>query len=161
MNALKNSRGVSLVEVLIALSITLVLFLALMQSALLSIEMNTSNVIRDEAVNVAEERMRQLRTLPFDQAELNDTAGSYIDDCPGTDTVTCNGETLPCNTLCRNFKNLEIPFTSEKRIANIPAGTDPSAKQIDVLITWQWQFDNVTGAPIDHQHVITSIKRDQ
>ncbi len=150
-NVLKNNKGVSLVEVLIALTVSLILFLALMQSALLSINMNTKNVIRDEAINVAEERMRQLRGLPFDEGELVNTAGIFEDDCPNVDPVPCNGLTLPCNTICRNFKNFELPFTTQKRITDISAGAS-RAKQIEIKISWTWDNE-------DFDHTIISIKR--
>jgi prepilin-type N-terminal cleavage/methylation domain-containing protein len=47
LNRAENSRGVSLVEVMIALTVLLVVFLGLMQAALLSIEQNMKNLLRD------------------------------------------------------------------------------------------------------------------
>ena len=155
---LKNNKGVSLVEVLIALIVSLILFLALMQSALLSISMNTKNVIRDEAINVAEERMRLLRGLPFDEAELQDTAGVFIDDFDKDETVLCNGETRAHNTFCRNFKNFELPFTSEKKIKDIPDTATATAKQIEIRIKWDWE-DHTEANGNPYTHTITSIKR--
>ena len=59
-----NGRGFSLVEMLIAMVIILVAILGLFQVTLLSIDSNVSNVLRDEAVRLAEERMDQLKSLP-------------------------------------------------------------------------------------------------
>jgi type IV pilus assembly protein PilV len=61
-----NAEGVSLVELLVAMVILLFVSLALMQTALLSIEFNTKNVLRDEAVRVAEMRINELRNTAFD-----------------------------------------------------------------------------------------------
>ncbi|MEK6691226.1 MAG: type II secretion system protein [Nitrospirota bacterium] len=48
-----KSQGLTLVEVLIAMVILLLVSLALMQTALVSIDANMRNVLRDEAVSVA------------------------------------------------------------------------------------------------------------
>ena len=61
-----NKKGVTLIEMMIALVILLVVSLALMQTAIIGISMNVQNALRDEAVNVAEMRMNQLRSMPFD-----------------------------------------------------------------------------------------------
>ncbi len=51
---------------MIAFVVLLFVFLALMQTALVSIDSNMRNVLRDEAVRVAEERMNAHRNVPFD-----------------------------------------------------------------------------------------------
>jgi type II secretory pathway pseudopilin PulG len=56
----------SLVEVLIAMTVLLFVSLALMQTALVSIDANMKNVIRDEGVRVAEARMISMRNEDFD-----------------------------------------------------------------------------------------------
>ncbi len=42
-----------------------------MQTALVSIDSNMINVLRDEAVSIAEMRMNELRNRPFDDFDLN------------------------------------------------------------------------------------------
>jgi type II secretory pathway pseudopilin PulG len=103
-----NRQGLTLVEVLISLLITLILFLALMQSVLLSVNMNNRNQLRDEAVNVAEERMRELRSLAFDNADLADTGGVAVAD----------------GTATRSFRNFTTPvtFNRTRAIDNLGAG---------------------------------------
>ena len=54
---LVDKKGLTLIEVMVALIVLLLVFLALMQTALLSIDSNMINVLRDEAVNIAEEQM--------------------------------------------------------------------------------------------------------
>lgn len=51
--AMPNKEGMTLVEVLIAMVVLLLVSLALMQTALVSIDANMRNVLRDEAVSVA------------------------------------------------------------------------------------------------------------
>ncbi|NOY39151.1 MAG: hypothetical protein GXO95_02660 [Nitrospirae bacterium] len=119
-----------MVEVLIALIITLVLFLALMQSALLSTSVNVNNLIRNEAVRIANMRMTELRCGHFDDL----TAGTVIEP-----------------EITRNFRNFTISFTPTVTITDLPA-VNPTAKQIRVSITWT--FKNATNT-----HSITTIKR--
>ncbi len=125
-----NKKGLTLVEVLIALVITLVLFLALMQSALLSISVNVNNSIRNEAVRIAEMRMIELRNTSFDDLTTPDP---------------------PDTVIPRNFRNFSIDFTSTDTITSLPAA-NPTAKQIQVSIEWTFKGEN-------HTHSITTIKR--
>jgi type IV pilus assembly protein PilV len=55
----------SLIEIMIALVILLIVSLALLQTALLSIRTNVKNSVRDEAVNIADAEMVQATNLPF------------------------------------------------------------------------------------------------
>ncbi len=127
----KSSTGLTLIEVLISLVITLVLFLALMQSALLSIDSNTTNLLREEAISIAEERMRELRDLSF--AGLGNVA------------------TTP---FTREFRNFPVDYFVTVTVT--PAGTD--AKQINVLVEWEWKEKTVaSGNP--YTHSISTIKR--
>src|SRR5512142_49616 len=64
--ALSNNKGMSLIEVMIALLILAIVSLALMQTALLGMKENLRNAIRDEAVNVADQRMNELRETQYD-----------------------------------------------------------------------------------------------
>ena len=61
----QNNEGVSLVEVMIALVVMLLVFFALMQTALVGIDANTQNSLRSAAVNIAEIRMNEVRNTPF------------------------------------------------------------------------------------------------
>ncbi len=134
-----NERGLTLIEVLIAALITLVLFLALMQSALLSIDMNTGNSLRDEAVGIAEMRMGELRNMSFTDPALADTYGTPIDD----------------GYVQRDFRNFNIPFTRTRAITNL----GPDNKQIDITVTWEWKERTVAnGNPFTHS-ISTIVRR--
>ena len=58
---LLNKKGMTLIEVMIALVILLIVMLALMQTVTLGINSNVSNLLRDEATNIAELRITELR----------------------------------------------------------------------------------------------------
>jgi len=131
MTVLKNKKGLTLVEILIALVITLVVFLGLMQTALLSIDANTTNLLREEAISIAEERMRELRDFSFSSL------------LPGA---------WPTETFTRRFRNfLPINYSVDINVSDI--STD--AKQINVLVEWS----NPKDPTVTIRHSITTIKR--
>ena len=138
-----NKKGLSLVEVMIALVIVLLVFLALMQTALVSIESNTINILRDEAVSIAEMTMNELRNRPFDDFDLNGT--------PDLDPLTIN------QTINRNLRNISnFAFNT---VATINA-LNTDNKQINITVTWDWKDKTVAnGNP--YTHSITTILRRQ
>ena len=63
----KNSAsGMTLVEVLVAMAIVFIVFLGMSSAGLVVLDQNIKNSQRDEAVNVAEMELQQVRNLPFD-----------------------------------------------------------------------------------------------
>jgi type IV pilus assembly protein PilV len=133
--ALLNKKGLSLVEVMIALVVVLVVFLALMQTALVSIDSNMINVLRNEAVSIAEMRMNEARNTLFDNLGAGTTSG----------------------TVTRNIRNItNFQYTVTRTV--ISRGTDN--KQIDISIRWEWKEKTVAnGNP--YTHSITTILRRQ
>jgi type IV pilus assembly protein PilV len=118
--AMFNKKGVTLIEMMIALVILLVVSLALMQTAIIGMNVNLQNILRDEAVNIAEMRMNQLRSLPFDSIS------------PGAETVT------------RNFRGFTETYNSLRTIATITANSQ-QIKQISILVSWTYR-----GKTYDH-----------
>lgn len=118
MNAMLNKKGLTLVEVMIALVVLLLVFLALMQTALVSIDSNMINVLRNEAVSIAEMKMNEARSISFDSL------------------VSATPETVP-----RNLRNItDFPYTVTRIVTN--RGTDN--KQIDITVTWNWKENPYT-----------------
>jgi prepilin-type N-terminal cleavage/methylation domain-containing protein len=125
-----RDRGVSLVEVVIALTVLLLVSLALMQTALLSIEVNTKNTCRDIAVSIAAERMDASRGLAFD-AILSDAAALPVGvDCP---PLFAAGQRHQMNL--RNVQNKD--FCSNRSVTVLDATGDN--KQVDIRVTWNWK----------------------
>lgn len=126
---LKNNKGVSLVEMMIALVILLLVFLALMQVALISIDSNLKNLIRDEAVNIAEQRLSDLRNKPFDDTFL--PTGSADE-----------------TGIVRSFRGINITFTPNRTITNLSIDN----KLIIIAVGWDWKGEHFT-------HTARTIKR--
>ncbi len=111
--ALSNKKGMTLLEVLYALVILLIASLALLKMAALSISTNVQNVIRDEAVNAAEARMNDLRSLPYDDIST-----------AATPTV-----------VSRNVRNFTVDYSLESPVIDINA----NSKQITVSAAWSYK----------------------
>jgi type IV pilus assembly protein PilV len=62
----RNSDGFTLVEFLVATVIIMVGLLALLQSVNISLAHNLANILRNQAVMLADDRMAQEKALPFD-----------------------------------------------------------------------------------------------
>jgi type IV pilus assembly protein PilV len=107
-----NKKGVTLIEMMIALVILLVVSLALMQTAIIGMNVNLQNVLRDEAVNIAEMRMNQLRSLPFE-------------------LVTAGTET----PVARNFRGFTETYNPARTISTINA----NSKQIAIMVSWTYR----------------------
>ena len=67
-----NRRGFTLLEILVALVILMIGMMALLSAATNTISLNLDNVLRDEAVQIADAKMRQVKSntaatfsLPF------------------------------------------------------------------------------------------------
>jgi type IV pilus assembly protein PilV len=108
-----NDKGVTLIEIMIALVILMIASLALMQTALLGISMNVQNAMRDEAVNVAEMEMNDLRNLPFDN--INTAATSTV--------------------ASRNLRGFIINYAISPQVVDI----NSNSKQINISVAWNYR----------------------
>lgn len=117
---LRNKKGMSLIEVMIALVILLFVSLAVMKTALVGMSTNLQNSMRDEAVNVVDLRMNELRDTNFDLISL------------GTATET---------DIPRDFRGaLGVPYHPTRTVASINANT----KQISMSVVWTYRGINYT-----------------
>ena len=137
--AITAQQGVSLVEVMVALVVLLLVFIGLLQAAILSIDNNMRNVLRDEAVTLASAAMEDARGRPFDSV-VSDTAAISGADCPGTIT---NGNVMQMK-LRDMTKDLCVNLTS--------TDVDTDTKQLDVTVGWRWKG-------IDYTHNVTTLRR--
>jgi prepilin-type N-terminal cleavage/methylation domain-containing protein len=154
-----NKRGMSLVEVMIALLVMLLVFFALMQTALVGIDSNMLNSLRSEAVNVAEMRMNDARNEPFTGivsdassplSDYDSSCSSGCNDCPaGFSTGKCR---------CRSVKSIpEFKFCSNLQCGELGgdnncATNDADNRQITVTVGWKWKGN-------DYRHTITTIRK--
>jgi len=131
---LLNKKGLTLVEVLIAFVVLLFVSLAMMQTALVSIDSNMINVLRDEAVSIAEMGMREARNTSFSSL----SAG-----------------TLSPPPVLRNLRNIQnFPYTVTRTVTDL----DPDNKQVVITVTWDWK-EKTVGSGNAYTHTITSIVR--
>ena len=133
---LLNKKGMTLIEVMIALVILLIVMLALMQTVTLGINSNVNNLLRDEATKIAELRITELRNTLFTVGALAATAG--------TDEAAVQ----------RQFRNFAVNFTPRRTITDL-GGDD---KRVDIAITWEWRNRTVaTGNP--YTYTVSTIVR--
>lgn len=134
---LLNKKGMTLIEVMIALIILLIVMLALMQTVTLGINSNVSNLLRDEATNIAELRITELRNKLFTDGILAATAGT--DEVP---------------PVTREFRNFAVDFRPRRTIADL----DGDNKRVDITITWEWRNRTVaSGNP--YTYTVSTIVR--
>jgi hypothetical protein len=101
-----------------------------MQTALVGIDSNTRNALRDEAVSIAEMKMNEARNIPFD---------------------TLSGVTEIVN---RNFRSTSVPFTVTRTVNNLTTDN----QHINITVTWEWKEKTVAnGNP--YTHSITTIRK--
>lgn len=145
---LKNNQGLTLVEVLIAMVVFLLVSLAMMQTALVGIDSNMTNLLREEAVNIAEGRMNEARNVAFDQL-VDDSADPDLnaDDCP-VEFMNMFGTTG--ESIKKNFNNISKRFCTNRDVE--PLGENNN--QVTITVGWKWKGK-------DYMHRITTIMRSQ
>lgn len=161
--ALLNKKGLTLVEVMIALVIFLFVFFALMQTALVSIDANMINALRNEAVNIAEMRINEAKNVPFVSlvADTGLPSSDYSDggctsgcnDCPptGFSTGKCwcrDVRSISLFKFCTNLTCTE--FGGDGNCATADIGADN--KQVNITVGWKWKGENYT-------HSITTVRQ--
>ena len=113
ITVLRNNRGMSLIELLVAMAILMIASMAIMQTATVAYQSNGKNLIRDEAVRLADERINEVLNVPFDNV------------ISGTTTTT----------MKRAVRNYQAEYTATTTVAAIGAS---DTKQIDVLVVWKF-----------------------
>ena len=147
-----NSKGVSLVEVMIALVVMLLVFFALMQTTLVGIDANMLNSLRSEGVNIAEQRMNEVRNQAFTEIQ-SDTGSLAGCDCPAgfPSTGICEQRNVKSITgfkFCTNVACTEIGGDGD--CTTDSAGGDN--KQVTVSIGWRWKGEL-------YRHSITTVRK--
>ena len=73
-----DNKGISIIEIMFALSIFAIGILAVSTLAITSVNANASSRMVTEATTLAEDRLEQLMSLPYDSIESDDaTEGAY------------------------------------------------------------------------------------
>lgn len=113
-----SERGFTLVELMIAMVITMVGLMGLLRVVNMATEHNLKNQMREEAVLLAEEDMDKLRIRPFDQI-----------------STTFSPRAVP--SRIRGFSKNYVVLRSSLNFP--PAAATPTSKQIAVRIGWSYK----------------------
>jgi len=127
-----QNKGVTLIEVMIALVVLLIVFMGLIQASLVSIDQNVRNEVRDEAVRIASEYMTRTRATAFSAV-----AATIADPPPIADNYTA------FDVIQRNFRNMAVAYTVTRSVQNL----DAENKRIGIRVTWMYKADE---SPITH-----------
>jgi type II secretory pathway pseudopilin PulG len=142
----------TLVEVLVALVVFLFISLALMQTALVSIDANMVSALREEAVRIAEQRMNDARSLPFtSQVDKLSTASdsSAPANCPSAAFLA----SFPAGvSIKRDIRQMTgpnaFPFCTNMTVTLIP---NTSSASIAISVGWKWKGQ-------DYRHSISTVR---
>jgi len=151
---LSSNRGLTLIEMLIAMVIILVALLGLVNAAFLSIDNNLKNLLRDEAVRIAEQQMNVLKSLPITDVIYNPAANSFGLGAVNNQAIY----SIPGNPLTVNFGTYQGQYAVYVTINNLT--NDHSKKSIQVYVGWHYRNQAaVLQAPTgqEYQYMLSSI----
>jgi prepilin-type N-terminal cleavage/methylation domain-containing protein len=132
---LKNNRGMTLVEVLVAMAIVFIVFLGMSSAGLVVLDQNIKNTQRDEAVSVAEMEMQRVRNTPFnDIAAASDNVSVSIDN------------------VSRRIRGLNVNYGVWRTVNHLDAGN----LQVSVRVAWN-RIENQQTRTYDHT-VVTIVR---
>ena len=109
----KKNKGFTLVEALVALVILAVLLLGLLSALIITYEHSTRNIMRDEAVKIANEYAETYRNMG-------------IGNIPANQNITVN----------RKIRNSVVAFTVKIVSLDIVAG---KIKQVKITVSWTYK----------------------
>jgi type II secretory pathway pseudopilin PulG len=132
--ATKNNDGMTLVEVLIALVITFIVFLGLSASGIFVMNENIKNSLRDEAVSVAGMEMEQVRNTTFD-------------------TLYDNTAPQPPSPVVRQIRGLTVNYGVTRTVTIL----DLNNLQVSINVTWTRTENNQTKSYNDN--IATIVRR--
>ena len=142
---------------MIAMVIIMVGLLGLVQAALLTIDNNMRNLLRDEAVRISEQ------ALTGELIDTNNTKHEGLKNLPVSNDPYPQGlkeASLPLFIVERNFGGVAMkPYTVRIMITDLTPDTSQKTKRLQVVVGWDHKKETPpkpeTGR--EFQHSITSI----
>ena len=131
---MKNNRGMTLIEVLIAIVITFIVFLGLSGSGIFVMNENIKNSLRDEAVSVAEMEMERVRNTSFESL--------YDNTAPP-----------PASPVVRQIRGLTVDYGVTRTVEIL----DANNLQVSINVTWTRTESNRTNSYNDN--IATIVRR--
>lgn len=132
----RNNKGFTLVEVMIAMVVMLIGLLGLLHAVTVAVDNNLTNILRDEAVKIAEERMNGVLV------DKDNTAHPGLKNVP-FDLIASDPEAF---TVRRDFRNFSADYSVQATVAALSA----ESRSLQVRVTWTYKGK-------DYQHSITSV----
>lgn len=105
---MRNSKGFSLIEVLTAIAILIISMLGVLNTMVVAIDHNLSNILRDEAVSIAQQQMNELRNQAFESLSSGSTS------------------------VTRNFRKLTKTYTVQWTASSLST----NSIAIEVVVSW-------------------------
>jgi type IV pilus assembly protein PilV len=128
LRVLRNRKGFTLIEVLVASTLLTVGMLAALEVLVLSMQQNLNNLARDESVRIAEQKMNELRNSSF------------------VSLTGCSSATPCSSSVTRKFKNVDRTFNMRWIYTSLSS----TSVSVQVVVTW-----NIRGK--DYSHSVTSV----
>lgn len=117
----KGRAGFTIVELLVAMAILIFVSIALLQTAIVNIEYNTKNALRDEGTRLGGERLDEMRNF----SNVNNTIVAALDET--TEVVT------------RKVRNIDKKYTVLNSVEPMLSGTKVFSYKISTKVTWRWK----------------------
>ncbi len=114
MRALRDDSGLTLIEVLMAMLVSFIVFLGLSETIVVAVNANVQNALREEAVRVAEDEINAVRAIPFDNVVIPSAL------LPASDNAV------------RTFRNMAMNYDVTRNIVN----TGSDMKQVFITVGW-------------------------
>jgi type IV pilus assembly protein PilV len=143
-NADLNQKGFSLIELMIAMFIFMIVMLGMLAGVNSSIQTNKGNVLRDEAIRLAEDELSRLRSEQF--TSMGVSANIAATNWTGPNNITVN------------VRSGQITYALSRRITDIAGGISP-LKRIDVAVGWNDVGGAAAQAPtnMNSQVILSTI----
>ena len=132
-----NDKGFTLLEIIVAISILTVGFLAVASMQVLAIKGNTSASGFTEATSWASDQMEKLMVLPFDHADLMDTDGDGTDQDANGDGVDDDEGNFGLEDVTANTADHQVIQGRYIVYWNIAIDIEADdTKTVNVIVTW-------------------------
>lgn len=118
MEITKNKKGFSLVEALVAIFLLAIILLGLLSALVVVYENSTKNLIRDEAVKIANEYAEKYRNIEFSNIPSNKSA-----------------------TETRKVRNAQITYNINVTSSIVP-NTNNKIKRVQITVSWTYKGKN-------------------
>lgn len=112
-----GTDGFTIVELMVSLVLLLFISLALMQTALVGMDSTTRNMLRDEGVQIAQQKLDNLRNVQYSKlvSVYNGTSG----------------------TVTRKLRNINQVYSVSNTVTSTSTGV--SIVRMNVLVSWSWR----------------------